>query len=424
MRILLRTPLTALCGLAAICLVLLTASACTAPEPDSAALFNHVDVRFAGELRVPSVLNTSELAGGLVVAIQRAETSVDLAFESLDYVSDSGPDSESVADAMIAAAERGVRVRAVGDADRAGDAGFVRLVEAGIPVTFGDEGVIWSPQPGTDVDRPGDDNRMTHNFLIVDETRVYNFTAGLTATGAGQVGFEARSIDLARDFTDEFQQLFGGVFANTPSAYDGPVKSTTDARLVYPGNIADFGVAFGPQERLIKQMIDEVYSARASVWVITEEFTNRYLADALRYKAQAGFDVRVIIGFESAEDSSSDYDALNSNLAAVDTGAFASATGVEPVADTKKGANVGLTMIVIDALASPVDGDRYERRVMVSSQPILAAVPWNSANGTSRPADAFSDSNMWTIRNVPGGVDEAGDDLVRVFETEWQVAYE
>ena len=54
------------------------------------------------------------------------------------------------------------------------------------------------------------------------------------------------------------------------------------------------GTLLRPQERLVKEPIDRVYSARVSVHIAAAEFSNRELARALRYKAEAGFDVRLV----------------------------------------------------------------------------------------------------------------------------------
>jgi hypothetical protein len=45
---------------------------------------------------------------------------------------------------------------------------------------------------------------------------------------------------------------------------------------------------FGPQERLMKRVIDELYAARASLQIITPLLTNTFVVDALRYKARIG----------------------------------------------------------------------------------------------------------------------------------------
>jgi len=53
---------------------------------------------------------------------------------------------------------------------------------------------------------------------------------------------------------------------------------------------------FGPQERLMKRVIDAVYSARSSVRVLSPTFANPELAKALQDKAQWGIPVDVVVG--------------------------------------------------------------------------------------------------------------------------------
>ena len=68
------------------------------------------------------------------------------------------------------------------------------------------------------------------------------------------------------------------------------------------------GLYFGPQERLMKRVIDDAYGATSSIRIVTESFTNQFLLDALRYKASIGYTVQVVVDAESidAENSLAD----------------------------------------------------------------------------------------------------------------------
>jgi hypothetical protein len=97
--------------------------------------------------------------------VNAAKRSIDLAVE--------GFDDPLSAQAIIDASLRGVAVRVVGDEDRRGDAGFAKLQAAGIPMAFGDGQLPWAPSPGISMVRGSDDNRMSHNFMVVDGATVF-----------------------------------------------------------------------------------------------------------------------------------------------------------------------------------------------------------------------------------------------------------
>ena len=325
------------------------------------------------------------LQNRVIALIDSAETAAWLAAEDFSSV--------AIAEALVRAQARGVDVRVVGDIDRRDQAGFDEIntglqpVDGEIPVRFGDGPLFYNPQLIDTVFREGDHNRMTHNFVVVDDLRVVSVTGGFGPTDVHQVGFEARSHFLGRDFADEFNQLFGGTFATTLSAFNGPLKSITDNRSWYDSDNGRLEVYFGPQERLVKQIIDRVYEARASVTVVTEELTSLPLANALRYKAEAGFDVTVVISAEGQDVPSSRYERLEDAFADLDNARIGIAGAVM------------LNAVIIDDQASPIDGQRYRSWAMFLSEPLLAATA--VIEGTtlvSRPADAFCDSNMFVMR--------------------------
>ncbi len=305
--------------------------------------------------------------------------------------------SLELAQALVAAQVRGVDVRLVGDVDRREQAGFVEVnaglqpVDGAVPVRFGDGPLSYNPQLVDTVFREGDHNRMTHNFLVVDELFVLSVTGGFGPSEIHQVGISARSHLLGRDFADEFNQLYGGLFATTLSAFNGPLKSITDRRAWYDSDNGRLEVYFGPQERLIKQVVDRIYEARASVTVVAEELTNQPLANALRYKAEAGFSVTVVIAAEGRDVPSSRYDRLDAAFADFDNARIL-------VAD-----DVALNAVLVDDEASPIDGRRHLSRAMFLSEPLLAATA--VIEGTvleSRAADAFCDANMFVLRRGVG----------------------
>lgn len=362
-------------------------------------------------------LSFEELEAATIAVIQQARRSVDIAMESFDSV--------PVAEELLRAHLRGVEVRVVGDVDNAGDSGFERLrIDDGPEVRFGDGDSIYTPQPGTDIPRDGArHNRMTHSFVLVDERQIVNFSGGLGDEDRGrqQVVFVADSIDMGEDFRAEFQQLFGGVFSITTTAFNGPLKTTADRRETYPGTIEDFQLFFGPQERTLKRLIDELFAARANVWLASEYLLSEFVERALLFKARAGFDVSVVLDRALIESGSGDqaviraqniYNRLQSEFAAYDNASIALADGIEG------------TIVVIDSERSPINGRRYETQGWVMSQPLAASIAFiNRGFGgsvgytedDSLPADAFTDSNAWVIRTLPNRPEPALEDLITTF---------
>lgn len=413
-------------------LVAILAASCNQDAPDPGEMFN----RFALIESAPDRgLDRAALEARLVDAIDRATFRVQAAFEDLE--------SDAVADAIIRAQARGVDVRVVGDVDSRDQHGLTRLANElapgpdGVPaLQLGDGGLDYSPMPTVAISRTGDMNRMTHNVVVVDERRVIALSGGFPATpdcaiGADctlptfrQLGFDATSEDLGKDFGDELQMMFGGVFSNTLDTFGGPQKSDTNNRTHYITDSGDVELYFGPQERLLKRVIDEIYNARASVWIVSDEFANSYAAEALIYKASAGFDVRVVIEPDGGPCETSfdcpNYQQCAMNVCEVSFNAVDRLrTGFDEVRKENRVAEVRLandlrqTIVVIDALPSPISHERTRTRVFVLSQPMTSAIAYASGQvNTPRPSDAFMDSHMWVMNALPTAPDPDVDAVV------------
>ncbi len=401
-----RITALALC-VACLCTTLLASCDNEAPSDDLAnAYFNRFELVIASP-ETGTGLNERALEQGLVEGISNAKIQIVAAFENFE--------SEVVANALVAAHERGIRVRFVGDIDKGDQRGIQILQDAGVDVVLGDGALTYSPEPTVSVSRSGSDNLMSHNFVAIDERLVYSLSSGFTGTNIHQLGFRAVSEDLGKDFTDEFNQMHAGVFATTLSAFNGPIKSITNNRHFYPTGEGVMQVHFGPQERITKRIIDEIYSARASVFIATPYLSNRYIADALRYKAMNGFLVAVIVDDEGTNVENTSYGALRADLDGI-------RDGDDTLPAVRSGPSLGQTLVLIDSARSPINGQRYTARAYMLSQPLLAALSFEDGPRTeARPADAFTDSHMWTLTRHPDGPNEVEarnmNQLVDHFET-------
>ena len=305
----------------------------------------------------------------------------------------------------------GVDVRAFGDLDLRAQPGFERLsagltpVDGRIPVRFGDGPLSYNPELVDVIVRDGEHNRMSHNFIVCDERDLLTVTGGFGVTEVYQFGMHARSRDLGRDYADEFNQLFGGIDASTLSAFNGPLKSIADNREWYDSNVGRVEAYFGPQERLVKRMVDAVYGARASVYLVAEEMTSAPLADALRYKAEAGFEVVVIVADDGVDVESSRFARMQRELRGLPNARVLSAPAV------------AVNAVIIDADASPIDGLFHHGRALVTSEPLLAATSVLEGQvTTARASDAFTDANMFVFNRPVGEPSTAYDLVVRHFD--------
>jgi len=219
-----------------------------------------------------------------------AEETLDVALPAIE--------DEDLSDAIIDAWDRDVAVRVVTDIDRSADAGVIALQEAGVPLTLADGAITYFDfNILDDVLWTSDQAIMSHAFAIADEIRAVNATSAGTLEEGTRLVLDLQGEDLMIDMWVEHNQVFGGSDAVALTAYSSAAKSIADFRWAY-GTQTDqvMEMWLGPQERLTKRIIDAVYSARASVWVLTNDFANDGLSAALEDKAAYDFDVQVVVG--------------------------------------------------------------------------------------------------------------------------------
>lgn len=225
-----------------------------------------------------------------VAVLDQAVESIDVALPNLA--------SPYIAQVLVDLAEqRGVSVRAVTDVDQAADPGVAILQDAGIPLRLADGEVAYFEfSLNLDVRWESEQVIQSHAMAVVDRRWVVSATS-LGVTDGWFLVWTGRGEDLAQDVGAELNQVIGGLDASSLTAYDSLAKSVTDLRWSYPSpGQALPEVWFGPQERLVKRVIDAVYAARSSVKVLTNDFSDPSLALALQAKAADGFLVEVVVG--------------------------------------------------------------------------------------------------------------------------------
>jgi len=222
---------------------------------------------------------TGTAAGGLddqlVALLNRSRRTVDVAIYELNL--------RNVAEAMVRAADRGVRVRMVTDSDTLSDkdastqAALDVVRAAGIPII-------------------GDGRRpLMHNkFIVVDSEWVETGSANYTDREAyrnnnNAIFVESRS--LAQNYTAEFEKMFAGQFGQAkPRGVPHQQLSLAGVRLEN---------YFSPQDRAGTQVARWMSAARQRIHFMAFSFTLDALGDAAIQRARAGVEVAGV--FESAE---------------------------------------------------------------------------------------------------------------------------
>ena len=380
--------------------LILCVVACANDAPDPGDVFNRFGLIEAG----PGALAESDLEVQAVALVDAATVRAYGVFEDFS--------SEAVAQAFIRAHERGVDVRIAGDIDRRQQRGFALLEAAGVHTRFGNGALDFELEPTRRATSDGDASRVTHNFIVVDSVRVLNLSGGFLAGESHQLGFEVTSEDIGRDFEDEAVQMTGGVFATTYDNYNGLLKSDVNNRRHYRTDSGDLEIYFGPQERLMKRIIDATYAAKSSVFIVGEGLENVFLAEALRYKAMNRFEVAIVLDESLRTDNHPVAEALISDLNDMRGDG-------DVLPDVRFHPDVQLNMVIIDANDSPHDGRSYATKVFVLSQPLVASSGFIRAGQgyQGRAADSLMDSNMWVLNRIPGLRERNVDSLIGLFQS-------
>ena len=218
----------------------------------------------------------------LVDKLGAATVQVDAALYDLD--------AAPVADALIKAHNRGVRVRVVTETDNVDDSEIGRLQEVGIPV----------------IDDGARDGLMHHKFIVIDERYVWTGSYNTTYNGAHKNDNNVILIDsvmLAYNFTQEFRELF----------LDAQPRKSSGAFVAYPkielSDGTEIFTYFSPAGGTNASLIREIASAEKSIHFMAFSFTHDALGDAMRDRFKSGIAVRGV--FEERQvDKYSEYAAM------------------------------------------------------------------------------------------------------------------
>ncbi len=218
----------------------------------------------------------------LVESLNGAEFSIEAALYDLDL--------PTVRDALIAAHERGVRVRLVTEGTNSEGAAFQSLALAGVPL-------VADPRPGL----------MHHKFLIIDELEVWTGSTNLTWSGFfrndnNQV--RIRSDDMVVNYRREFEEMFLEERFGPLSRSDTPYPAVT------LGDGSRAHVYFSPDDGAARAILRELEGARLSIDLLAFTLTADPIAEALLEAADRGVRVRGVVEAVRADAVGSDVERL------------------------------------------------------------------------------------------------------------------
>ncbi len=238
----------------------------TPPSSAPAGLPNWIEVYFTtpqpgGKPSPPGTIG--RLDERLTAAIDGASQTVDMAIYDLEL--------DNVADALVRAQGRGVRVRLVTDTDNVKTAQVERLKGARVPVVDDNRGPI-----------------MHHKFVVLDAAAVWtgswNFTPNDTFRYNNN-GVLIRSRELAENYTAEFEKMFTG-------KRFGPTKPkpVPYPRLDISGTAVE--TIFESEGDAPSRIIERIRGATQSITFLAFSFTSDEIGGAIEERFRAGVPVR------------------------------------------------------------------------------------------------------------------------------------
>lgn len=228
------------------------------------------EVYFTDPINISDPANwQGSIEGRLIEKINAAKTSIHIASFEFDLT--------PVAEALIAAKQRGVDVRWVTDDEHGleadvepGHGQFAMLQNAGIEV------------------RSDTRSALMHNkFWIFDGQIVWTGSTNITENGIFDQDNNTvviQSPELAAIYEREFQEMWDGQFGpRSPSTLDQQIAMVNGSRIV---------VVFTSEDPALENaIVPIVKSATKSVRFLTFSFTDFPLADAMSQRWKAGVDV-------------------------------------------------------------------------------------------------------------------------------------
>ncbi|MCC7438034.1 MAG: phospholipase [Armatimonadetes bacterium] len=210
----------------------------------------------------------------LATLLGTARATIDGAFYELE--------SERIADALIAAKQRGVKIRLVADSDYEKNPEMQKVLAAGIPVIFDGRSAL-----------------MHNKFAIIDGATIWTGSYNVTDNCAfrnNNNGLMIRSEELAENYTTEFKEMFVG------NSFGARSPSETPHTQVKVGSATIYNY-FAPEDDIPPKLTRYLSIAKKSIHFMAFNFTDGTIAEAMIEKKNSGIQVEGVIERRGAERS-------------------------------------------------------------------------------------------------------------------------
>lgn len=231
------------------------------------------------ETRVQTVPN------GLIEVINSARQSLDIAIYELNL--------DEIGDAILAARDRGVRVRLVTDTDELEELEtLIRLEEEGIPIV------------------PDERSPIMHNkFVVVDGRAVWTGSWNFSINDSYRNNNNAlyiQSPELAQNYAVEFEEMF------TDRAF-GPTSPANTPLPQFKIGDTLIETCFAPEDKCAQKLIDLVNQAQESIRFMAFSFTHVPLGQAVTSRGKAGVLVQGVFETRGSETEFSELGQMREN---------------------------------------------------------------------------------------------------------------
>jgi phosphatidylserine/phosphatidylglycerophosphate/cardiolipin synthase-like enzyme len=220
----------------------------------------------------------------LAEKLGQAQSRIDAALHELD--------SDRLTTALLAAHQRGVRVRLVTEHDYEDEVSIAELRRAGIPIV-------------TDGGRAG---LMHHKFIVVDARYVWTGSFNATDNGAYKNNNNAIWIDaseLAANFLYVFTEMFD------TQQFAGSASFSLPYPLVTMPDSTTLSSFFAPQQDVASVLSAYLREAQHSIIFMAFSFTHEALGEVMRERFRAGVDVRGVFETRGSNVAYSQYPAMH-----------------------------------------------------------------------------------------------------------------
>jgi phosphatidylserine/phosphatidylglycerophosphate/cardiolipin synthase-like enzyme len=203
------------------------------------------------------------LEEAVLADINSAQKSIDMAMYNFSL--------KRVADALIAAKSRGVKVRVVTETDSIDGAQLVRLIKSGIKV-IGDR----------------HEGLMHNKFLIFDRKVVWMGSNNFTGSGTyvdNNNFLRFVSADMVENYTTEFEEMF----VKDLFGADSPANTPHPEFEVAGVKLENY---FAPEDHISPRLVKLVNSAQKNIDFMAYSFTSDPIGQAMLDRGKAGVKVR------------------------------------------------------------------------------------------------------------------------------------